>query len=548
MKRRTFLRRSATAALGIPGLVFVGRGAAASPPAGKTWTQAQAERFGGAEELSISDLQALQTNGRLSAVSIARKYLERIERRDRQGPGLRSVIELNPDALDGARALDRERKAGRVRGPLHGIPVLLKDNIDTHDRMTCTAGSLALLGSHPPKDAFLVQKLREAGAVILGKANLSEWANFRGSRSTSGWSGRGGLTRNPYVLDRNPSGSSSGSAVAVAANLCSVAVGTETNGSIVSPASFCGVVGIKPTVGLISRAGIIPIAKSQDTAGPLARTVKDAAILLSAMAFFDPQDPAGNAGLDRPGDLPATFDYTRALDAGGLRGIRIGIARRFFHGHPAVRAVQEAAVKDLLKAGAVLIDPIEMPKLASSYEVMVYEFKTGLNDYFASLGPGTPVRSLKELIEFNERHRQEELRWFGQEILVEAEAKGPLTETKYLEAVAACRRSSRKEGVDALMNEHRLDAIMAPTTGPAHVTDFVYGDRDTGGSSSPAAVAGYPSITLPGGFVQGLPIGISFFGRAWSEAALLKIAYAFEQETQHRHPPHFLSTVVSAGL
>lgn len=548
MKRRTFLRRSANATLGIPGLLIFGSGAAASPPAGKTRTRAQAERLGDVEELSISDLQALQTNGRLSAVSIARKYLERIERLDRQGPGLRSVIELNPDALDGARALDRERKAGRVRGPLHGIPVLLKDNIDTHDRMTCTAGSLALLGSHPPKDAFLVQRLREAGALILGKANLSEWANFRGSRSTSGWSGRGGLTRNPYVLDRNPSGSSSGSAVAVAADLCPVAVGTETNGSIVSPASFCGVVGIKPTVGLISRAGIIPIAKSQDMAGPLARTVKDAAILLSAMAFFDPQDPAGNAGLDRPGDLPATFDYTRALDAGGLRGARIGIARRFFHGHPAVRAVQEAAVKDLLKAGAVLIDPLEMPKLASSYEVMVYEFKAGLNDYFASLGPGAPVRSLKELIEFNERHRQEELRWFGQEILVEAEAKGPLTETKYLEAVAACRRSSRQEGIDALMNEHRLDAIMAPTTGPAHVTDFVYGDRDTGGSSSPAAVAGYPSITLPGGFVQGLPIGISFFGRAWSEAALLKIAYAFEQATQHRHPPHFLSTVVSAGL
>lgn len=496
-----------------------------------------------AEELSISELQSGQATGRFSAVSITRKYLDRIEKIDRGGPNLRSVIELNPDALDIARALDRERKSGRVRGPLHGIPVLIKDNIDTHDRMTCTAGSLALVGWRPRKDAFLVKKLRDAGAVILGKTNLSEWANFRGSRSTSGWSARGGLTRNPCVLDRNPSGSSSGSAVAVAANLCAVAVGTETNGSIVSPSSFCGIVGVKPTVGLVSRAGIIPIAKSQDTAGPMARSVRDAAILLGCLAEIDPQDPAGTAGLKPPGDFKTPPDYTRALDPEGLRGARIGIARKYFHGHPAVRAVQEKAVQALQSAGAIPVDPVEIPKLANSYELMLWEFKAGLNDYLSGLGPDAPVKSLKELIEFNQRNREEELRWFGQEILIEAETKGPLTDSKYLETLEACRKSSREQGLDSLMQEHRLDAVMAPTTGPAHVTDFVYGDRDTGGSSSPAAMAGYPSITLPAGFVQELPVGISFFGRAWSEALLLRLAYAFEQATMHRRPPGFLDTL-----
>ncbi len=494
------------------------------------------------DELSTTELEAGMVSGKFSAVSLVRKYLDRIEKIDQNGPTLRAVLEVNPDALEIARELDRERKARRVRSRLHGIPVLLKDNIDTHDRMTCTAGSLALAGSHPREDAFLVRRLRAAGAIILGKTNLSEWANFRGSRSTSGWSGRGGLTRNPYALDHNPSGSSSGSAVAVAANLCAVAVGTETNGSILSPSSYNGIVGVKPTVGLISRTGIIPIAQNQDTAGPMARTVTDAAILLTCLAAPDPQDPG--AGIPRGAEAhgaEAPIDYARSLDANGLRGARIGVARKLYRDRPAVaKAVQEQALEALKKAGATLVDPIELPELkGDAYQIMLYEFKAGLNAYFARLGAQAPVGSLKELIEFNERNREKELPWFGQEILIEAEAKGPLTEPHYLELLAASRQSSRDEGLDAVMNKHQLDAIVAPTTGPAHVTDFIYGDRDTGGSTTPAAVAGYPSLTVPAGRVSGLPIGISFFGRAWSEGLLLKLAFAFEQATRHRFRPGF---------
>lgn len=495
------------------------------------------------DERTVPELQAAMAAGDLSAVSVTRKYLERIEAIDHGGPTLRAVIELNPDALDLAAALDQERKAGRVPGPLHGIPVLIKDNIDTHDRMTCTAGSLALEGWRPPTDAFLVRRLREAGAIILGKANLSEWANFRGSRSTSGWSGRGGLTRNPYVLDRNPSGSSSGSAVAVAANLCALAVGTETNGSILSPSSYNGVVGVKPTVGLISRSGIIPIAQSQDTAGPMTRTVTDAAILLGCLAAPDPQDPG--AGLTRPKELEAALDYTRSLDVNGLRGARIGVARRFFREHPAEwKRVMDAALSALREAGATLIDPLELPELkGDSYLVMLYEFKAGLNAYLSRLGPQAPVRSLQELIAFNERNRDLELRWFGQETLVQAQEKGPLTDQPYLETLAACRQSARQDGLDAVMDKHHLDAIVAPTTGPAHVTDLVHGDRGTGGSTTPAAVAGYPSLTVPAGLVSGLPVGLSFFGRAWSEAVLLKLAFAFEQATRHRSRPSFIPSI-----
>jgi len=542
MKRRTFLQLAAAGSTTVLGPISAG----ATVLVRKSVSPKHASDFE-LDELTIAELQAGMTSGQFTAVSLTRKYLERIEKIDRRGPALRAIIELNPDALEIARELDRERRAHRVRSRLHGVPVLIKDNIDTHDRMMCTAGSLALLGSHPAADAFLVRRLRQAGAVILGKTNLSEWANFRGSSSTSGWSGRGGLTRNPYALDHNPSGSSSGSAVAVSSNLCAVAVGTETNGSILSPSSYNGIVGMKPTVGLISRCGIIPIAQSQDTAGPMARTVTDAAILLSCLAGSDPQDPG--ASIPRPQNgASEPVDFTRTLDANGLRGARIGVARKFSRAQPAAwKTVQEQAVQALKAAGATLIDPLELPESkGDAYQVMLYEFKAGLNAYFASLGPQAPIRSLNELIDFNERNREAELCWFGQEILIEAEAKGPVSDSRYLETLAACRQSARQDGLDAVMDKHQLDAIVAPTTGPAHVTDFVYGDRNTGGSTTPAAVAGYPSVTVPAGQGLGLPVGLSFFGRLWGEPTLLKLAYAFEQATHHRSRPTFKQSIADA--
>ena len=476
------------------------------------------------DELTISDLQQGLQSGKYSSRELVEKYSDRISDVDRKGPALNSVIEMNPDAEKIAAELDRERKERGSRGPLHGIPILIKDNIDTNDRMMTTAGSLALVGAKPARDAFVAQRLREKGAVILGKTNLSEWANFRSTKSTSGWSGRGGQTKNPYALDRNPCGSSSGSGAAVAANLCAAAIGTETDGSIVCPSSANSLVGIKPTVGLIPGAGIVPIAHSQDTAGPMTRTVHDGAILLSALTHVD---------------------YTKSLDKDGLRNMRIGVARKHFGFNERVDKLMEGLLAEMKRMGAVLVDPADIPTSgkfdASEFEVLLYEFKADLNAYLAGLGPQAPVRSLKDVIEFNEKNRDREMPYFGQDIMTKAEAKGPLTSKAYVEALRKNHLLTRSQGIDFVMKKHRLDALVAPTGGPAWPTDWVNGDHFTGGYSSASAVAGYPHITVPAGFVFGLPVGISFFGGANSEAKLIKIAYAFEQATKARRAPKFLT-------
>ena len=482
------------------------------------------------EEATVAALQGGMKSGWYTARSITELYLARIAAVDKQGPELHSIIELNPDALQIADALDAERKAKGPRGPLHGIPVLVKDNIDTADRMTTTAGSLALEGSIPPEDSTVAKRLRDSGAIILGKANLSEWANIRSLRSSSGWSARGGQCKNPYALDRNPCGSSSGSAAATSANLTALSVGTETDGSIVCPSGTGGIVGIKPTVGLISRAGIIPISHNQDTAGPMCRTVTDAAILLGALAEVD-----------------ARTDYTAFLDPNGLKGMRIGVSRSHFGFHPSVDKLMESAIDVLKTGGAAVIDPANVDSLKNADDtevmLMLYELKANLNAYLASLGPKAPVKTLQDVIEFNEKHADQELQYFGQELFIQAEEKGPLTDSKYVEALKTIQQLAREQGIDMVMTKNRLDAIIAPTNSPAWVTDHLNGDHFTGGSSTPAAVAGYPNITVPCGSVGGLPVGISFFGRAWSEPTLIKIGFAYEQATRHRQTPRFRNTI-----
>ncbi len=538
MNRRSFVRHSIAGGIG---LATVNRVAAKeSSPANTSPANTPPAAFE-LDELTVGELQAGMASGKYTANSLAKKYLDRIDEIDKHGPAINAVIELNPDALSIASDLDKERKAKGPRGPLHGIPVLIKDNIDTHDRMTTTAGSLALGGSSPLQDSSVAKKLREAGAVILGKTNLSEWANLRSSHSTSGWSGRGGQTKNPYVLDRNPCGSSSGTGAAVAANLAAIGIGTETDGSVVCPSNANSLVGIKPTVGLISRAGIIPISHSQDTSGPMCRTVTDAAILLGALTGIDSRDDATKASAGK-----SFADYTKSLDANSLKGARIGIHRKAFGFNDAVDKLMNDCIDIIKKRGAVIVDPTDIPTAGkfddSELEVLLYEFKADLNSYLAALGPGAPVKSLKEVIDFNEQYRDREMPYFGQDLFIKAQAKGPLTDKAYRDALAKNHRMSRKEGIDFVMDKNKLDALIAPTGGPGWTTDWINGDHFTGGYSTTSAVAGYPHITVPAGYVFGMPVGISFFGRAWSEATLIKFAYAFEQATKARRAPQFLPT------
>jgi amidase len=494
-------------------------------------------------EWTITELQEKIESGELTARRLAELYMQRIAEVDKEGPYINSVIELNPDALEIADALDEERKAGKTRGPLHGVPILIKDNIDTHDRMQTTAGSLALEGHVAAKDAFIVKQLRKAGALILGKTNLSEWANFRGKRSVSGWSSRGGLTRNPYALDRSACGSSSGSGAAVAANLCAAAVGTETDGSIICPSQTNGIVGMKPTLGLLSRSGIIPIAHSQDTAGPMARTVTDAAILLGAMTGVDGQDSATKLSRKR-----SVSNYTKFLDRDGLKDARIGVARNMAGTNPRILKIFEHCIEVMKHLGAVIIDPADVPNFdkfsKTELEVLHYEFKADLNKYLTSLDGTARVHAIEDVIKFNEENSDRVMPYFGQEHMLTALEKASLRDKKYRDALAKNLRLTRKEGIDAAIRKHKLDALIVPSGGPAWLIDLVNGDSINWDmeSTSPPAVAGYPHITVPAGYIFGLPVGISFIAQAWQESTLIKFAYAFEQASQFRRQPRYLPT------
>jgi amidase len=534
VSRRNFLKAGATAFAGttlLPELLSSQSSAVAA-------ASENASSFE-LDEVSLITLQQGLKSGKYSSRHLVEQYLSRIDAIDRLGPALNAVIEINPDATAIADQMDTERKAKGPRGPLHGIPVLIKDNIATADKMQTTAGSLALVGSVPPNDSAVAGRLRAAGAVILGKTNLSEWANLRSSHSSSGWSGRGGQTKNPYALDRNPSGSSSGSGTAIASNLCAVAVGSETDGSIVSPSNNCGIVGIKPTVGLIARTGIIPISHTQDTAGPMTRSVADAAALLSVLAGVDPQDPASAAAR---GHIES--DYTKFLDPNGLRGAHIGVVRKYAGFNTDVDRLLDEAIAAMKHAGSEVVDPVEIPTIGkfddAELQVLLFEFKDDLNRYLTWLGASTPVHSLADIIKFNDAHREQEMPYFGQDLMIQSEAKGPLTTPEYLKALDDCRRQSRTEGIDAAMDKFKLDALIAPTGGPAWTTDLLNGDHTVGGSSTLPAVAGYPNINVPMGFIFGMPVGVSFFGRAWSEPTLIKFAYVYEQLSNARKPPKFL--------
>ena len=537
--RRVFLQSAVTGS--VAACVYPALGAARAAETSPARNSPEVPAFE-LEEVTIDQLQADMKSGKYTARSLTEKYLQRIQNVDKQGPAVNSVIEINPDARQIAELLDRERKEKGVRGPLHGIPVLIKDNIATADKMMTTAGSLALVDApKPPKDSFVAAQLRKAGAVILGKTNLSEWANIRSSHSTSGWSGRGGLTKNPYALDRNPCGSSSGTGAGVSSNFAAGGIGTETDGSIVCPSSSNGLAGIKPTVGLISRAGIIPISHSQDTAGPMCRTLRDAAIMLGALTGVDPEDSYTTESQGK-----SSTDYTQFLDANGLKGARIGVVRKFFGFSDGVDGIMAEAIDVMKKQGAIIVDPAEIDTLGkfddSESLVFDFELKADIEKYLAGLGPASPMKTLADLIEFNNRNAQKEMPYFGQDVFVRSQGRGSLTSREYIDALEKNHRLARIEGIDAVTDKHKLDALIAPTGGPAWVTDLITGDHFGGGSSNAAAVAGYPNINVTAGYMFGLPVGISFFGRAWSEPTLLKLAYGFEQATQARKPPRFLPT------
>ena len=537
MKRRHFLSLSAIATT-----MLTGFGISACKSNNSTEEKSKQPDFNSFpyNEKGIEELQQLMQEGAISCEELVIAFLDRIDKIDKNGPGLNAVIDINPDALPLARQLDEERKSGQLRGALHGIPIMLKDNIDTADKMMTTAGSYALEGNFAAEDAFIVKQLRKSGALILGKTNLSEWANFRSTRSSSGWSGRGGQTHNPYVIDRSPCGSSSGSGVAVAANLCVAAIGTETDGSIVCPSGHNGIVGIKPTLGMVSRSGIIPIAHSQDTAGPMAKSVRDAAVLLGAITGIDNKDEISVNDNNYP------IDYTENLKKDALKGKRIGIIRKLMGFHAEVDKIIEQAIEDIKFAGAEVID-VELENLHKygdeEYQVLLYEFKNYLNKYLESC-KFPIVKSLDDIIKFNELYSDLEMPWFGQEIFEMANKKGDLNEKEYKNALAKCKKLAGEMGIDYTLKKYSIDALIAPTNGPAWNIDLINGDNYGGGSSQPAAVSGYPNITVPAGFIHSLPIGISFFAEAFSEKKLIELAYSYEQNTLHRRPPEYYSTIM----